>query len=276
MVYCSSLYMPSKLPISHVDTTHVKVPMTKLLYQDDTYLFKTEATLLSVIEDRRMVVLDRTIFYPQGGGQPSDTGIVVCQESGVRLKIIMVRMNSESNNVEHQFEAIGEGAKPIAGELVHLEIDAPKRILHARIHSGGHLLDHALQLLNISMEGVKGYHFPAGPYVEYIPRRDVDLSPKGLERLKKLMEEKCQQMILERRAIGVINKRPDEIGDDLRSMLPEKALKSASVRLIVFQDTPIPGPCGGTHVANTFEIGPFAIRKMTLKNNLLRVGYLLK
>ncbi len=266
-----------------------------MLYNGDTYLFETTARITSVTfitenDDREegkekiVVMFDQTVFYPQGGGQPSDIGTVYLLDTNhdnsegciPLINVTMVRMDVTSGKVLHE----GWIASPhcrnaaVIGQQVKMVIDSSLRLLHGRIHSAGHLMDHALQLLRIPLKGTKGYHFPAGPYVEYqCTDESFDCTPKSLEDFKCRLEVKCQEMIAQKLAISTENCKPTELSPEIRNEVSEKALTSEYVRLIRFESAPMPGPCGGTHIRNTEEIKDFKIKKISMKNGFLRIAY---
>jgi len=92
--------------------------MTELLFRDDAYL-RTATARVAAVRDG-VVELDRTIFYPQGGGQPGDTGFLI-RDNGDRIAITDTRKAPESGGVAHHLTA--GAAMPVVGEAVALEID---------------------------------------------------------------------------------------------------------------------------------------------------------
>lgn len=250
------------------------IPKTRLLYLSDTYRTKHSARVLGILRDSDKItrlILDQTIFYPQGGGQPTDIGYIRSIGTGSVFNVIMVR--NVGGMVHH--EGILESGIFSEGEDVECCIDEPTRLLHARIHSGGHLLDHAVQLLQLPMVGSKGYHFPSGPYVEYVfTSQDVDTTPEGLTHIKAKLEEQCRVLVSENRAITITMTKLEGLPEGIKKGLPEKALTADEVRLVYFADTPEPVPCGGTHVRNTFEIQEFKIKKVSYKSGTFRVSYI--
>jgi len=114
------------------------------LYWQDTYAFEANSKVIAVSDaekNLKCVILDRTIFYPQGGGQPFDTGSIISAD-GAKFNVEDVR--SKASQVLHlgTFEAEKQFKD---GEEVKLQIDKEKRILHAKLHSGGHLLGKSLE-----------------------------------------------------------------------------------------------------------------------------------
>lgn len=257
--------------------------MTEPLYQTDTYLFECLATVkrAQFEEGKLRVVLDRTIFYPQGGGQPTDVGCIRSVSGDKTMNVTFARLSPQTGEIEHE-GGLTAGSPPegeeggfAVGEQVTLQIDKDRRLLNARLHSAGHLLDGALQLLEVPLVGIKGYHFPDGPYVEYVPRSDqeVDLAELLSRESQSRIELMASQMIAEARPITVYKAKPGDCAPKLYAALPEKARQSEEVRLIRFEGVPLDGPCGGTHLANTREIGKFGIRKVGQRKGVVKISY---
>src|SRR5262249_37087964 len=109
---------------------------TTLLFRDDAYLPATEATVLGV-NDRRGIILDRTVFYATGGGQPGDAGRLE-RAAGVPIAIATAVYGDDQSEIVH---VPGEAeALPEPGETVRAALDWERRYRHMRIHTGLHLL----------------------------------------------------------------------------------------------------------------------------------------
>ena len=141
------------------------------------------------------VVFDRSPFHPQGGGQPSDVGKVVCAGTGIELKVVKVSFSFETNVVTHHCES-GAGvtmSELAVGETWGLFVDEEKRNTFSKFHSAGHMVDRAMELCGYNMPATKGYHFLDSPYVEYkgkveAPKRE-ELIVQLNEKFKELIEE---------------------------------------------------------------------------------------
>jgi len=108
---------------------------TELLFRDDAYLKTAQARVVAV--DERGIELDRTIFYPQGGGQMGDTGVLV-RDSGERIAIADTRKGDDAGSVRH-ISAPG-APQPTPGETLTLEIDWPRRHALMRLHTALHVM----------------------------------------------------------------------------------------------------------------------------------------
>ncbi|MFA5828773.1 MAG: alanine--tRNA ligase-related protein [Candidatus Shapirobacteria bacterium] len=233
--------------------------MTKLNYLNDTYLFESEAVFLEVSQNEKgkAVILDETIFYPQGGGQPADKGEII---SGVNIFTVNDVRLDETGTVWHFGEFKNGELKQ--GDKVVLKIDQERRILNARLHSAGHLLDCAVTKIGIeNLKPTKGFHFPDGPYVEYSgtienPAEIIPLLQKNIDNLleQNLPVEKKDLSPAEAQAKGVW------------------APAGKSARVVNFAGFPICG-CGGTHVKTASEIGKITIRKIKSNQGTTRIAY---
>jgi Ser-tRNA(Ala) deacylase AlaX len=169
-----------------------KINDTKLLYLNDTYMFEGEAKILKFDQDTKgkFVVLDQTIFYAQGGGQPCDFGIIDSQE--LSLNINFVSFNN--GLVQHYFKDEIDQNKldNLIGRNVSLKIDSERRIINAKSHTSGHLLASIVEKLDKELVGMKGYHFPEGPYVEFKGKLSALTSEELIQKAGELMKERIQ------------------------------------------------------------------------------------
>ena len=115
-------------------------------YLADTYQLKAEATVCGIMpapdNGSPMIALDRTIFHPQGGGQPTDKGVMRAA-SGAEFAVSMVR-HGEGGVVSHAGSYATDSAFAV-GDRVTLHVDGEWRLQSARLHSAGHLIDAAMR-----------------------------------------------------------------------------------------------------------------------------------
>ena len=115
--------------------------MTKVLFRDDAYLRECTAQV-TAINDRGGVVLDRTVFYPTGGGQPGDSGILIWDDK--EMPVAMAVKGESPDEVVH---VPAEGAEvPPVGAQVTARLDWDRRYRHMRVHTGLHLLSVVIPL----------------------------------------------------------------------------------------------------------------------------------
>lgn len=233
--------------------------MTRLLYLSDTYQFQAQAVVQEVaaLEDgRTALILDQTIFYPQGGGQPCDTGIVSTKDA--RFVVTDVRMAPDG--IVHHIGSWEQGT--IApGAPVELAIDKERRIKNAKLHSAGHLIDCAVTELELALKPGKGYHFSQGPYVEY----EGEIG--DVATLMPALQEKIDELVRHPIAIHAQDLSA-EAAREQGIMVPAGKM----ARLVSFEGF-APCGCGGTHVRNAQEIGRIIIRKIKAKAGVVRISY---
>ncbi len=223
---------------------------TKLIYMEYMQQYTCDAKVLDVRTDKNIVsiILDQTVFYPQGGGQPYDVGTISSDNVIFQVK--------EVRYIDGEVQHIGtfESGSFKIGENVSCEIDADRRKINTRLHSIGHLIDLAAKELQRSWIPMKGYHFPEGAYIEY----GGNIKGKDTMQIVKEIEDKCNEIILRK-----IETRIEFSENDVHDGKP--------LRTVYFGDFGI--NCGGTHVANLEDIGSVTIRKIKQDKDTIRVSY---
>ena len=236
--------------------------MTKLLYLEDFNLLESPANVVEILEenDKQVLILDQTIFYPQGGGQPYDTGVIE-SPSG---KFIVEETRFVDGIVKH----IGKFENRIFqnGETVKCIVDKERRDFHSRLHSAGHVVDLAVTALKLDWFPTKGYHFPQGPYVEY----SGSLEGVDKEKLKRDVESECNRFIREGRETKLLFMEKEKM-KEVCHFVPDYIPPDKPARVVMYGDFGI--PCGGTHVNNVSEIGSMTIRKIKNEKGNIRVAY---
>ncbi len=220
--------------------------MTEALYSEDAYLKSCQAQILRVEADH--VVVDRTVFYPLGGGQPGDTGWLSTGH-GIRLEVTDTR-RVDGGEIGH-FLADPSALSP--GDQVHLELDWDRRYAHMRMHTCLHLLGSLLQF------PVTGGNISAAK-----SRLDFDMAePVNKEELTRQLNALLQ----EDHQVGtrwITDQELDAQPELIRTMSVKPPRGAGRVRLLE-----IPGvdlqPCGGTHIRHTAEIGPVRVSKVEKK-----------
>lgn len=231
--------------------------MTEALFQQDAYLRSCEARVLECQDGA--IVLDRTVFYPLGGGQPGDTGWLRSARTSVR---IADTRKGEQGRIVHVPESPSSGLQ--AGDTVTAEIDWERRYAHMRMHTALHLLGAVLRF------GVTGGQIAADR-----SRLDFDTQDEiERERVTAALNELIRadtQVHSEWITDEELARQPELI----RTMSVRPPVGAGRVRLLN-----IPGvdlqPCGGTHVARTGEIGPMQVTKVENKgkhNKRVYIGW---
>ncbi len=239
---------------------------TKLLYLENFSQLNTQAKVvgLSELDGRISVILDQTVFYPQGGGQPFDQGHISSDDA-----LFFAEDVRFIDGLVHHYGHFDHG-KFIDGQTVSCEVDPIRRGLHSRLHSAGHVIDMALKRLEINWVPGKGYHFPQGPYVEYIG----ELGESNRDELKENIEKVCNEIISEDLQTKLEFISPVQ-AEDRGFEVPGNIVESGKpIRIVFYGDFGI--LCGGTHVSHLSEIGEMTIRKIKPEGQNIRVGYDIK
>ena len=242
--------------------------MTEELFRQDSYLREAEAEVVDVValsEGGHGVILDRTIFYPLGGGQPGDVGQFASLDSDARFAVADTRKNlpEAGGRIAHLLAA--DSAAPEVGARLRLEPDWEKRYRHMRMHSCLHLLSAILP-----------YPVTGGQVGADSGRIDFDIPEASLD--KEALTESLNRLVQEDHAVGARWISAEELQANpglVKTMSVQPPLTGGRVRLIEIEGCDLQ-PCGGTHVLRTGEIGRVAIRKIEKKgaqNRRVRVGF---
>lgn len=221
---------------------------TELLFRDDAYLQTANARVVSVGE--KGIELDRTIFYPLGGGQLGDTGALI-RANGERIAIVDTRKGDTFDSVRH---VTAPGSAPLEpGEPVTLEVDWARRYTLMRLHTALHVMS------CVVVAPVTG-----GNIAPDKARLDFDIDITLLDPAK--IERETNEIIsraIATETVWITDEEMDQRPELVKTMSVKPPRGAGRVRLLQ-----IPGvdlqPCGGTHVRNIGEIG--AIRVVKIKN----------
>ena len=225
--------------------------MTEFLFRDDSYLRSAEAKVTAVTEDGG-IVLDRTVFYATSGGQPSDSGRLVREDGGVVTIATAVHPDGDKARIVH---VPAEGQQlPVVGETVTLELDWDRRLWLMRMHT-------ALHLLSV----VFPFPVTGGSVGEEKGRLDFDM-PEVPDDLPAL-EARLNALADGNHAVSAEWITDAEMAAQpelIKTMKVKPPMGQGRVRLIRIGDVDLQ-PCGGTHVANTSEIGALRLGKIEKK-----------
>jgi misacylated tRNA(Ala) deacylase len=221
--------------------------MTELLYQTDAYMQEFDATIVNVLPDQRVVVLDRSAFYPGGGGQPCDFGSLTVDS----MKYAVDKVKKQGDDVLH-FLA-GTEPLPAPGAASHGTLDWARRYQLMRTHTALHVLcgtvfrDYGALVTGGDMEPLKGrmdFEFASmrGELVREIEAAVNAEVQKAREiRVKILPREEAFQI-------------PDLIRTKI-NLLPEGIMQVRTVEIVGLDLQ----ADGGTHVRNTNEVGSIRV-----------------
>lgn len=235
--------------------------MTEALYMKDSYLKKWDAKVLSVKDDK-YVILDRTAFYPKGGGQPWDEGTIIKGDENFKV----VYVGKYSGDISHEVEKPGL----VEGDEVSCEIDWERRYTYMRYHTACHLLS------NLLYRGTNAKI--TGNQIELDKARmDFSLEDYSPEKLRLYVEEaneiikKDLPITIETMPRAAVLEEPELAR--LAIGLP-KNLQEFRIVKIGDIDKQVDG---GTHVKNLSEIGEIEMTKTVNKGkNNRRLCFILK
>jgi misacylated tRNA(Ala) deacylase len=223
--------------------------MTELLFRDDGYLRSCAARVIAA--DDGGIRLDRTVFYPMGGGQPGDTGVL--RLSGGRSIPIADTIKGGGPDQVIHIPASGSDLPDPGTELV-AEIDWERRYRLMRMHTCLHLL------CSIVPGAVTG-----GQVSDGRGRLDFDVPGSSLD--KEMLSGRLNVLIAEAHPVAPRWITDAELAAQpelVRTMSVKPPSGMGQVRLIEILGIDLQ-PCGGTHIRNTSEIGPVAVTKIENK-----------
>jgi len=226
--------------------------MVEELFRQDAYLKEAEATVTAL--DERGVRLNRSIFYPTGGGQPGDTGSLRWDGGEAR---IVDAVKADGADVLHVLAP--DAPRPAVGTKLHSTLDWDRRLLHMRMHT-------ALHVMSAVIKGnVTGGQVGAD-------KSRLDFNLEGEVPAKEWVTEEINKLIALDRPVT-----PQWITDEELTARPELVktmsvrppMGAGRVRLLAIEGIDLQA-CGGTHVARTGEIGRVECIKIENKGKMNR------
>lgn len=238
--------------------------MTKLTYLEDFDVESRKAVIVSVTkgDERHDIVLDATCFYPRGGGQDWDTGIIYADNN--EFEVNEVRL--DENGDVHHFGLFKKG-EFVVGDQVECKVDHERRNVNTRLHSAGHVIDMAIDAVGLDWVATKGQHYTHLSAIEYQGSFESEQS----EELKQKIEQKANELVSEGLA-NAIKFMPVEEMSQICRHVPDNIPSNKPARVVVYGDS-FGVPCGGTHVSNLGEVGKINIPKIKSKKGVIRVNY---
>ena len=222
----------------------------ELIFREDAYAKSCTATVSSV--DERGIRLDRTVFYPNGGGQPGDTGVLRFAGGAVRIADT-VKGDGGPDDVIHVPEA--GAALPAPGTAVEAEIDWDRRHRHMRMHTVLHLVCAVLPGASITGAQVGAER----------SRVDFNVPTESLD--KQAIADAINRLIAADKPVvprWITDEELDAQPDLVRTLTVTPPRGYGRVRLVDIEGVDLQ-PCGGTHVARLGEIGTIEVVKVENK-----------
>ena len=226
--------------------------MVEELFRQDAYIKEANATVTALEE--RGVRLDRTIFYPTGGGQPGDTGVL--RWAGGEARIVDA-LKAEGSDVLHVLAS--DAPRPAVGDKVQLVLDWDRRYRHMRMHT-------ALHVMSAVIKGnVTGGQVGAD-------KSRLDFNLDGDVPAKEWVTEEINKLLAVDRPVvpqwvtdEELTSRPELV----KTMSVRPPMGQGRVRLLSIEGVDLQA-CGGTHVATTAEIGRVECTKIENKGKMNR------
>jgi misacylated tRNA(Ala) deacylase len=227
---------------------------TEELFREDADLARCEAVVLT--SDVSGITLDRTVFYPMGGGQAGDAGVL--EWTGGTTRITDTRKHPEHAGVVNHLPAVGENTLPPPGTRVTASIDVARRTAHRRFHTATHLLcalvPHPVDGCSITAAYARLDFHMSEPL-------DKEALTAGMARLVAAAHPVRHRWISE----AELDAQPELV----RSMSVSPPRGQGRVRVLEIVGVDLQ-PCGGTHVANTADIGKVVVTKIEKKSAMTR------
>lgn len=228
--------------------------VTERLYYKDSHLIEFEARVVDQSErvsGWTAITLDRTAFYPTGGGQPSDTGTIGTAR-------VVECIDDEENGVLH----VIQGRAPEIGATVKGRVDWARRLDHMQQHTGQHILSQALVTL---------FNAPTRSFrvLEESCEIDVMLDNPTKDIIERAVEL-ANNVIWEDRAITISEVTSEEAAD---LPLRKEPARAGDLRVIEIEGFDLT-PCGGTHAYRTGEVGIIVVRSWERAKGLTRIEFL--
>lgn len=228
--------------------------MTVKLYWDDSHLTQFSARVVEADSANNTLVLDRTAFYPTGGGQPHDTGTI----GGTSVRDVTT---ADDGRILH---VVDDAASFAAGVEVECSVDWPRRRELMQQHTGQHILSQAFfQLFGAETRG-----FRLNDRVAEIDLA-LDLSADAIAAAITRAEDLANRIVFDDREVRSHQVTPDEAA---RLPLRKESLVEDCVRVVEIADFDW-SPCGGTHARRTGEVGLIAVRRFERAKRMTRVEF---
>jgi len=217
--------------------------MTEKVFYQDSYQKALTSEVVEVLDSG--LLLAATIFYPLGGGQPGDRGVLSI--SGRDYNVVDTRYADDGHNIVHYLES-DDLSEIRVGDVVDMQIDWERRHRLMRMHTSMHLL---CSLITAQATG--------GSVGETESRIDFDLQGQVIDK----EQLTCELNALVAKALpitigAITDAELDQNPELVRTMSVQPPRGHGTVRTILIEDTDFQ-PCGGTHVRNTDEIGELLI-----------------
>lgn len=233
-----------------------------------------QRTLLKVAaDDDYVVTTDKSVFHPQGGGQPSDTGVMTLNgaKDAARRFEVKIALKGPNSSIFHlgRFSGQPDQQYPFGdGETILQVIDNAKRNYHSRLHTAGHVIGLAVRQLADTIPDVtelKANHAPGSAFVEF--QGMIDGGHKDA------IQAKATEILKQNLPVNICWWNEDEVKSRCTAVasvipMPEEGTLRV-VEILGFGAY----PCGGTHLPNTSDIGEIVVRRIRRQKGVSKISY---
>lgn len=221
---------------------------TDLVFRDDAYAQTLTATVTAVHDERHAVEVDRTIFYPQGGGQVGDVGTLT-RADGMTLAVVDTRKGEAHDSVLHLIAP--DAALPAVGETLTLAIDWPRRYALMRLHTALHVMS-CVVVAPVSGGNIS----PDKGRLDF----DIDMSLLDAEKIARETNALIAKAV-DTETVWITDAELDAQPELVKTMSVQPPRGGGRVRLLRIAGIDLQ-PCGGTHVRNIGEIKGIKVLKI--------------
>lgn len=237
---------------------------TEPLYLEDSYLKEVDAQVLQILPEgthRYRLLLDKTVFYPMGGGQPTDQGKLTSGNWSADVYQVLMK----DGEIWHYVQST---VPPNEGLTVHGAINWERRYKHMRLHSAGHVVDFAMFLLGYSPKTLMPFKGDHGkkPYIVYQGVLDKDIKQELEDKSNELVERNLKFTWLFQ-PLEDLKKEAVYLQPGLPTDKPLRTLRLETVGAVAD---------GGTQVRSTKEVGKITIVSLLPDNGNTIVSYSLQ
>lgn len=232
--------------------------MTELIYLNNQRLLQCSAVVTNIGSDDKSfyIVLEKTVMYPQGGGQPADHGQIVISDQ------IFIINDVRSINGEVKHYTNSNTGNLSIGLEARVAVDEDRRMLNTKYHTAGHLISHIVENIYPNLKAVKGHQFPNEAYVEFIGTESININEINHQ----------IQFLIDSGGIVETKELDFEKDHHVLANLPYELPENKKLRICKIVDYS-PVPCGGTHVDNLAMLGKTVVTKAKSKNGRTKVSY---
>lgn len=255
---------PHEEKATSITTTIIVVEPISNLSEVDRALFKQAE------DEDHVISTTETIFYPQGGGQPSDSGTMTSamSDNAASFGVSSVRTGSLGRILHLGRFSPSDALVFRAGDTVLQAIDIEKHDLHCRLHTAGHIVGLVVRHLAHSIPDVielKAQHYPDAAFVEF--RGFIDCKHKAA------IQAKSGELVQEGLPVKIEKWDEKKLRKNGGVMPENLTIPEGEGLRVVNIDGAGAYPCGGTHVCDTSQIGKIEIRRISRRKGISKVSY---